>query len=283
LIEQEEDTTSGLAFKRKRKATAPPTEHSHLDGQTLDQDIVPLEGQASHRDVIVIQEGEAESSKSKSLWEPSSDVPTYGEHVFLHRDDKDKLMALDEDHLLRDTMKQIWQTFAMGFLVVSKARIQKSAKDQRVVELQSEVKNLRVEINRLNDHAQVEATRLTNIQEETKRLMAEKAQEATSLVKEKDKLLSKIEELENEVTCLGEDLTKAWESFKQDVTQSYLVGFEAAIEQTLVIHSDLDYSKLGPGKNHSYQFFIYKIIKRFFYISIPCIFIKHLYHYNRFY
>jgi len=34
---------------------------------------------------------------------------------------------------------------------------------------------------------------------------------------QKDKLLSKIEELENEVTRRGEDLTKAKKSFKQEV------------------------------------------------------------------
>jgi len=157
-------------------------------------------------------------------------------------------MALDEDHLFHVTMKQIGQTFAMGFLAVSKARSQKSTEDQRVVELQREVKDLQAEINNLNDHAQPEATRLTNLQEETKRLLAEKAQEATSLVEEKDKLLSKIVELENVVTRQGEDLTKAWESFKQDATQSYLIGFEETIEQASVLHFDLDYAELGPGK-----------------------------------
>jgi len=46
--EQEEDTTLGLAFKRNRKATTPPTEHSHLDGQAPHQDVVLSEGHASH-------------------------------------------------------------------------------------------------------------------------------------------------------------------------------------------------------------------------------------------
>ncbi|ESW04857.1 hypothetical protein PHAVU_011G131100 [Phaseolus vulgaris] len=78
--EREEETTSGLVFKRKRKATAPPTEHSHLDGRAPHQDIVLSEGHAPHRDVIVIQEGEAKSSKRKSLWDSNFDVPTYGEH-----------------------------------------------------------------------------------------------------------------------------------------------------------------------------------------------------------
>jgi len=99
----------------------------------------------------------------------------------------------------------------------------------------------------LNNHARAEATRLTDLHEETKRLLAEKAQEALSLAEEKDKLLSKIEELENDVSRREKDLTKARESFKQDNAQSYLVGFEAAIEQASTLHPDL-VSELGPGK-----------------------------------
>jgi len=90
-----------LFLKEKRKATAPPSEHSHSDSQAPHQDVVPSEGQTPHRDVIVMQEGEAESSKKKSLWDPSFYIPTYGEHAFL----KDRLMALDKDHLFRDAMK----------------------------------------------------------------------------------------------------------------------------------------------------------------------------------
>jgi len=45
----------------------------------------------------------------------------------------------------------------------------------------------------------------------------EKAQEALSLNKERNKLLPTVEELEKEATYKGEDLTKATESFKQNV------------------------------------------------------------------
>jgi len=45
-----------------------------------------------------------------------------------------------------------------------------------------------------------------------------------------------------------EDLTKDTESFKQDVAQSYLVVFEAALEQVAVIHPTLDLSELDLGK-----------------------------------
>ena len=115
------------------------------------------------------------------MWDLIFDVATYGEHAFLPSDDKDMLMAFNEDHLFRDTIKRIGQAFAMGFLAVSKARSQKSAKDQRVVELQKEVERLRVVINHLNNHARVEATRLSDLHEETKRILTEKAQEASSL------------------------------------------------------------------------------------------------------
>jgi len=44
LTDPNEQTISGLVFKRKRKATIPPTEHSHLDDR------------APHQEVITIQE-----------------------------------------------------------------------------------------------------------------------------------------------------------------------------------------------------------------------------------
>jgi len=77
------------------------------------QQVALSEGQASPLKVIVIQEGEPESSRGKRLWDPSFDVPTHGEHTFLPSDDKVRLMAHDEDQLYRDTMKQIGQAFAM--------------------------------------------------------------------------------------------------------------------------------------------------------------------------
>jgi len=41
---------------------------------------------------------------------------------------------------------------------------------------------------------------------------------------------------------------KATDSFKQDADQSYLVGFEEALEQTSTLHPTLDFSELSPGK-----------------------------------
>jgi len=108
---QDEETTFRLVFKRKRKTTIPPTEHSHSDGRASHQDIAHSHGHAPPQDVIVIQECEAESSKEKSLWDPDFDIPS--ETTFLPKEDKDRLMARDEDHLLHDAMKQFGQAFVM--------------------------------------------------------------------------------------------------------------------------------------------------------------------------
>jgi len=60
--------------------------------------------------------------------------------------------------------------------------------------------------------------------------------------------MSQIKGLEKEVTDRGEDLTKATKSFKQDVAQSYLVGFKTALTQAAAIHPTLDFLELGRGK-----------------------------------
>jgi len=48
-----------------------------------------------------------------------------------------------------------------------------------------------------------------------------------------------------------ENLAKETKACKQDVAQSYLVGFEAAIEQPLRLHPKIGYSQLGRVKSWS--------------------------------
>jgi len=60
--------------------------------------------------------------------------------------------------------------------------------------------------------------------------------------------LAEVDKLKGELTCKDEDLTKATKSFKQDVAQSYLVGFEAALEQASTLHPTLDFSELARVK-----------------------------------
>ena len=56
-LTDDEETTSGLFFTRKKKEIVAPTEHSHSDGRA------PSEGQTLPRDMMVVREGEKESSK----------------------------------------------------------------------------------------------------------------------------------------------------------------------------------------------------------------------------
>ena len=87
-----------------------------------------------------------------------------------------------------------------------------------------------MELHKEVGRIQAEINRLSGLHQEVEWIRAEKTQEASSLAKEKGKLLTEIEELKKEVTRKGEDLIKAINSLKQDATQSYLVGFEAALK-----------------------------------------------------
>jgi len=172
LIDSDEQTTSRLVFKRKRKVTTPPTENSHSGDR------------APHQEVKIIQECKSESSKAKSLWDHDFDVSAHGEAFFLPSEDKARLMVHDEDHLRHDTLKLFGKAFAMVCLFDAKEKDQMSVEDQRIkenMELHKEVERLQAEINRLDD-----------LHQNAKRLEAEKTQVASSLAEERSKLLSKV-------------------------------------------------------------------------------------------
>jgi len=156
----------------------------------------------------------------KSLWDPDFDIPTYGETTFLPSEDKDRLMARNEDHLLRDAMKQFGQAFAMGCLVVAKTRERRETEDQKIqenVDLRKEIKHLKSELTRSNGlHQEAERLRAEKTKE-----VADLAQEAASLAKEKNKLLAEVDKLKGELTRKDVDLAKATHSFKQDAAQSH--------------------------------------------------------------
>jgi len=165
-----------------------------------------------------------EPSKNQltSLWDPDFDIRAQGEAFLLPSRDKARLMVHDEDHLRHDALKLFGQAFVMACLVDAKAKDRRSVENQRIkenMELQKEVECLQAEINRVN-----------NLHQETKRIQAEKAQDALILAEERSKILSKVKELKKEVSHRGENLTNATKPFKQDATQSYFVGFEAALE-----------------------------------------------------
>jgi len=61
--------------------------------------------------------------------------------------------------------------------------------------------------------------------------------------------LAEVGKLKRELTRKDEDLAKTTKSFKQDVVQSYLVGFKAAVEQASTLHPTLDFLEFNPGKS----------------------------------
>jgi len=130
-------------------------------------------------------------------------------------------MAHDEDHLRHDAEKLLGQAFALTCLVNFKVKDWKRAKDQRVKQnmvLHQEVERLRDKVNHLG-------VALTN-----------KTQEGLVLAGKKRKLSKEIEDLKRELTRKEEDFSKDTNSFKEDVAQAYHVGFEATLEQAIVVH-----------------------------------------------
>jgi len=65
------------------------------------------------------------------------------------------------------------------------------------------------------------------------------------LAEEKSKLSNEIEGLKKEKE---KEFCKMVDSFKDDATQSYIVGFETALEQAAIVHPIVDFSELNPGK-----------------------------------
>jgi len=98
------------------------------------------------------------------------------------------------------------------------------------MELHQEVERLRAEVNCLGV------------------ALTDKTQEGLVLADKKRKLSKEIEVLKRELTHKEKDFFKATNSFKENVAQSYLVGFEAALEQATVVHPAIDFSELDLDK-----------------------------------
>ena len=95
--------------------------------------------------MIVFREGEVESSKRRNLWDQSLNAPTFLEEVLLPAEEKKRLMAHDENHLVREVIRQFGQALATSCLATAKMKERKVAKDlkaQEIYELRKEMKLL---------------------------------------------------------------------------------------------------------------------------------------------
>jgi len=147
-----------------------------LDGRAPSHHAAPSEGQTPPRDMMIIQEGKAESSKGKSLWNPSLNVPTYLEKALLPNEDRERLMGYDENHLVREAIKQFGQAFTTSCLPLTRKknrRVAEELKAQENVELRKEVECLQNELK----HSK-------GLQQENERLLADKAKKATKQTQE---------------------------------------------------------------------------------------------------
>jgi len=150
----DEETFSGPVFTRKRKALATPTKHSHLDGRASSHHATPTEDQSLPRDMAVIQKGEAESFKGKNLWDPNLDAPAFLEKTLLSVEERERLMAHNENHLARETIRQFGQALATSCLVVTKMKERKATKDlkaQEISKLCKEMEHLQSELQHTKD------------------------------------------------------------------------------------------------------------------------------------
>ena len=61
-------------------------------------------------------------------------------------------------------------------------------------------------------------------------------------------ILENIRDREKDMARKEVDLSKMIDPLKDDVTQSYVVGFEATMEQAAIVHPSVDFSELSPCK-----------------------------------
>ena len=93
----------------------------------------PEEGQTLPRDVVVFQEGEAESLKRPNIWDPNLDAPSYIEEVMLHPEEMEKLVTHDEGHLIREAIRRFGQALATTCLATTKIKERAVAKNLRAM------------------------------------------------------------------------------------------------------------------------------------------------------
>jgi len=137
-------------------------------------------------------------------------------------------------------LKLFSQAFALTCLAQDKVQDRKVFEDNKNKEI--------MELRKGMDRLQMEINRLSDLYKKFEHLYTEKTQEALALFEEKDKLLGEIENLKKEMSHKEKDSNKMIESLKDDVTRSFLAGFEIALEQATIVHLTMDLSTLDPGK-----------------------------------
>ena len=249
---EDEDTCSGLVFKRKLKVDGAISAPSDSDGRAPSYGNSPSSASSPHD--IAVQEGRGESASKGDQWDSSSDPTSFLQKMLFSTKVKGRLESLEEDLLMEHMSRQLGEALVANCLLLSKMRKAKEMANKEVlqtVELKRQVTGLTLEVEELRRTSQ-----------ETKVLLFGKSQEALRLYVKNNDLYIKVEKLKGELVSRDEEVARQKEEIAQknellqktndelmsDVADSYVVGFEDDLAQVTCVHPEVDLSESRLGK-----------------------------------
>ncbi|ESW32997.1 hypothetical protein PHAVU_001G035000 [Phaseolus vulgaris] len=220
--DQDERTVSAGSFKWKRFEGPIPAQHSTSDVQAPDVVIIEA-GQPSTADCV---KGKA------SFWDADFNMSRHNLSQYLLEEDISRLKGLSVSLLYNTAESLLGEVTAL----VCMANVR--AKEEAVVEEKKtrQLADLQKEIDRL----QTEAAEVDRLRADFQRLDQFKSGlevQIDQLKKENEDKQQKISQHETKIELL-----------KDDVTNTFIVGFEAALEQVAAVHPSVDLSLMDPCK-----------------------------------
>lgn len=146
----DEETCSGLVFKRKQKGADATSAHSISDDQAPSYWDFPPSVSPPHD--IVVQEGRGESDSEEDQWDPSSDPAFFLQRMLLSSKVRGRLENLEESPLMEHPTRQLGETLVANFFLLSKLwKSKELAKDEalQAAGLKRQVTELTLEVEEL--------------------------------------------------------------------------------------------------------------------------------------
>ena len=150
ISSKDEDTCSGLVFKRKRKVNV----------------VIPTGGASSPHD-IVVHEGGRESAFGGDHGTTPADLLTFLQQAFQSFQDRDRMESMDEDPLQEHATKCLEDFLVASILNLAKMRELKEAASQHALQIK--------ELKRRETVLYLEVSVLRQTDKETKKFMFEKS------------------------------------------------------------------------------------------------------------
>jgi len=168
VASKDEDTYSGLIFKRKRKVDVAVPANSTSNYRAPSYREHPPSSSCP-RD-LVVQEGRGESASGGDSSAPLADLPAFLQRVLQSFQDQERMESMDEDPLQEHTAKCLGDFFIASSLIMTKMQKLKEAASQDA----HQIKRLKHRENALY----LEAADLHKAELAAKKLLFEKSQEA---------------------------------------------------------------------------------------------------------